>query len=1196
MTAPYAHLFGQSQPSPKKRDPYASLYGQPEYTGNVDLSTRPHVKNADGSVSTVRSMSFNEDGKEILVPTVSDDGRIMSNDEAVAQYHKTGKHLGIFPDVASADRAAQSIHEQQAQTLAPGGDIDLRTPEIHAPLDFNRAVAGRDASNTMRTPNTNPHPQHLPEPVASLMKYGVDPMMEHPLATTIMGASGPIGGALGLAGMVKDITEYGGQKAAELSLPDDVRRMAEADPSRISGKQAAVEAGLLASPSPMKAIQALDRNAAAAGIAEARAFAEHAQRTSRPTLTAARPTTPVSPLEYLRPDMMRDEPPTTTPSLPHVETMTETTLRGPQERNLGFALADKTRANIRNAYRSAIVTPYAEIEREAPDLANALLSAGASRSRAQHISQTRMGRVMAGLSDEQRSQFGTQLVHDNLIAEADRKGAAASAATDPAEAATLAQAAQNFADHATRLAPRLVAGIDQQPWFQRALTQYKTDIEGPLTKDAMASGVDPRSLRQPQSAYVRLASDARLDDAEIRRALDVAGVADPADLQQRPALLRKLIGENPALSRYFAQHAQGPRQGPLAANAGYGGDVPFVPPKRVGVTGSSKMAQGTAQDYATDLSRIVDFDARDKAVKASKNQIWQEVAKTGRQLDAGEAPGIGKTVVAFDDAKGLVTGDQGSIRFEVSPTVRAAIEKYVRGMEPRSTSGFQKLSDLATRAQIAGMPVEATSHALRETALAAAVPGEKDMVGKLLATIPGVGSKAATVREMLTMDLKDPDIQSLENRLADIGALRVEDHRSGLVNQSHNFLFGERGIDKRARLVLARKLLQRKPDASDAALREFINSQVGNYNAQNAGSLPNTLAKATFISPFARFQTARIPTSIKRTVGVSDLPTTGVLQKMGDVANTLYRGPIGYAIAATAANYGLSHHSPADNEAGHQLDVNTGMYAVPGGIKRLTPSQAEAYGERAAPLYMPAATLDPVTYTGLRATGGKAALSRLFAGVDDNGEKVRAPGALADAVRDAANVGLGTLGPFMRGVQTALTGTQPYLQRDNTFLRVAPREPDKTAELVGQVRTALGMANPAMHAFSDDASRTLPGAVSEDGKPFGGPAALAARIAEFTVPRVMSPSVGGKTNAQSVLSQMDRDYSEALIDYKRRIREAPGPVAKARIVAQARAAFVGAGYDGDAVQVALEKTEDTDRRTATDNNYRRMQRQLEKRR
>jgi hypothetical protein len=106
--------------------------------GTVDLSHRPRVKNLDGSISTVRSIGVNVDGHEVLIPTVTPDGRMLTPSQAVQEFRKTGQHLGIFDTPQHATAYAEQLHAQQAGSLAPSWP----GPSLDGLVQAIQAVAG----------------------------------------------------------------------------------------------------------------------------------------------------------------------------------------------------------------------------------------------------------------------------------------------------------------------------------------------------------------------------------------------------------------------------------------------------------------------------------------------------------------------------------------------------------------------------------------------------------------------------------------------------------------------------------------------------------------------------------------------------------------------------------------------------------------------------------------------------------------------------------------------------------------------------------------------------------------------------------------------------------------------------------------------------------------------------------------------
>lgn len=131
--------------------------------GTIDIAHRPVVTNEDGSISTVRSISFEEDGVEVLIPTVLDGPpRVVEDSEAIAHYGDTGEHLGKFSSVEAADEYATRLHDAYDPTTGAFrlSDGSMRwgyvgTPP-HAGVEFDLgAGAFRHGHVNVLTPHPN---------------------------------------------------------------------------------------------------------------------------------------------------------------------------------------------------------------------------------------------------------------------------------------------------------------------------------------------------------------------------------------------------------------------------------------------------------------------------------------------------------------------------------------------------------------------------------------------------------------------------------------------------------------------------------------------------------------------------------------------------------------------------------------------------------------------------------------------------------------------------------------------------------------------------------------------------------------------------------------------------------------------------------------------------------------------------------
>lgn len=99
----------------------SSRYAPGLLTPGTINPTVPRVADAQSGPTAMRAIvTQDKDGHSVVIPTVSAQGKALSDEEALALYRRTGDHLGVFATPQAATAYANTLQARQARGLATG--------------------------------------------------------------------------------------------------------------------------------------------------------------------------------------------------------------------------------------------------------------------------------------------------------------------------------------------------------------------------------------------------------------------------------------------------------------------------------------------------------------------------------------------------------------------------------------------------------------------------------------------------------------------------------------------------------------------------------------------------------------------------------------------------------------------------------------------------------------------------------------------------------------------------------------------------------------------------------------------------------------------------------------------------------------------------------------------------------------------
>lgn len=681
------------------------------------------------------------------------------------------------------------------------------------------------------------------------------------------------------------------------------------------------------------------------------------------------------------------------------------------------------------ARESKYVRNLGQISRASEPARAAAVRAGSSAAQANIMIQTAAPKIEEALGKDGPTfkEFRTALIESRLQGIRERWG-------DMARQAGR-QTDQQLQQSLERGLLDILGAIDHDQW-------WKPSPDAAQVAVAKAEQGDWDGLRQMlQGTFTEASSGV----AQVLSPDDFSRITEHEGFQRALPVYRKLLekpmAESHAINEGVFSTALGPLQAyyPLIPLTGSdraaflsGSKVPYKKPKNA----QNEFATGLADTYDAEmepLKKRLQQATRDNN-KAAMLQVLEEegilqplkpgrpapavITYQGREFTA-DVVEVGKDKVVIEGGKAVhVPAKKAIIPAWAKKELEPILEKSAPDLED------PKLLNLVTRIQMSG-PVDFVFHSANVMGALIAntpfIPTKLGLVGNIAGNLPFTKRFTAIARMAAVDPMSEASAEKLQH-MARIGALPS---RFGSETYSKKYaeqtgaevrwtlgptLFGPKGIDVRARLVMYDVAKELNPDISDKDLTAMLN-QLGNYTRDLQGTIERAV-KASGWSSFYTAGSTMMRNGINAWTGAGPMPKDGASMR---IYQMLTGGAVGVVALWVATYKAYTGQWPWEDRRMKFLQIPVDRSARRSKLGRAL------WGDGPETGYINFGFASPIVARGARALGIAGAADTLAAG-GSAGQAVEA--GFAGTLNAIAHP---FLGPPAKVASAAVLGVDPYM-------------------------------------------------------------------------------------------------------------------------------------------------------------------------